>query len=42
MLSTVQSEQAHYCAVCYTGQYPVEFPRDESSYLQLRRFEAKD
>jgi len=35
LLSTVQSEQHSYCRSCYTGQYPVEFPRDEASYLQL-------
>ena len=25
----------NYCTSCYTGQYPVAFPRDEHSYLQL-------
>jgi len=35
LLSTVQSEQGKYCRSCYTGQYPVSFPRDEASYLQL-------
>ena len=35
LLSTVESEQSSYCRSCYTGQYPVEFPRDEVSYLQL-------
>jgi hypothetical protein len=24
-----------YCSSCYTGHYPVEFPRDEKAYLQL-------
>jgi amidophosphoribosyltransferase len=24
-----------YCSSCYTGVYPVEFPRDEKTYLQL-------
>lgn len=24
-----------YCTSCYTGVYPVAFPRDESAYLQL-------
>jgi amidophosphoribosyltransferase len=24
-----------YCSSCYTGRYPVAFPRDEKSYLQL-------
>ena len=24
-----------YCSSCYTGHYPVSFPRDEATYLQL-------
>jgi amidophosphoribosyltransferase len=24
-----------YCSSCYTGHYPVDFPRDEKTYLQL-------
>jgi amidophosphoribosyltransferase len=35
MLSAVQSERSTYCTSCYTGVYPVEFPRDEATYLQL-------
>jgi amidophosphoribosyltransferase len=35
LLSTVAGDRARYCSSCYTGQYPVEFPRDEASYLQL-------
>ena len=35
MLSAVGSEQSSYCTSCYTGVYPVEFPRDEATYLQL-------
>jgi amidophosphoribosyltransferase len=35
MLSAVQSERSAYCTSCYTGVYPVEFPRDEATYLQL-------
>jgi amidophosphoribosyltransferase len=35
MLSAVQSEKSSYCTSCYTGIYPVEFPRDEATYLQL-------
>ena len=27
--------QRSYCTSCYTGVYPVEFPRDKQSYLQL-------
>jgi amidophosphoribosyltransferase len=35
MLSTVGSIRGSYCSSCYTGVYPVEFPRDEATYLQL-------
>jgi amidophosphoribosyltransferase len=35
MLSTVGSERASYCTSCYTGQYPVQIPSDQASYLQL-------
>ena len=28
-------EQRSYCTSCYTGVYPVAFPRDEHAYLQL-------
>jgi amidophosphoribosyltransferase len=35
LLSAVGSERTSYCSSCYTGQYPVEIPRDEASYLQL-------
>jgi amidophosphoribosyltransferase len=35
MLSAVNSERRSYCTSCYTGIYPVEFPRDEATYLQL-------
>jgi len=31
----VGSEQRSYCTSCYTGVYPVAFPRDEHTYLQL-------
>ncbi|HXW04096.1 MAG TPA: amidophosphoribosyltransferase [Vicinamibacterales bacterium] len=31
----IGSQQGAYCTSCYTGQYPVEFPRDEQAYLQL-------
>jgi hypothetical protein len=27
--------RSSYCTSCYTGQYPVEFPRNEAAYLQL-------
>ena len=35
LLSAVNSERRSYCTSCYTGVYPVPFPRDEASYLQL-------
>jgi amidophosphoribosyltransferase len=35
MLSAVQTEKSSYCTSCYTGVYPVEFPRDEATHLQL-------
>ena len=27
--------RSSYCTSCYTGVYPVAFPRDEAAYLQL-------
>ena len=35
LLSSVKGKSASYCTSCYTGNYPVAFPRDESGYLQL-------
>jgi amidophosphoribosyltransferase len=35
LLSAVGSQRSSYCTSCYTGVYPVEFPRDQASYLQL-------
>jgi amidophosphoribosyltransferase len=35
LLSAVGADRGSYCSSCYTGRYPVEFPRDEASYLQL-------
>ncbi len=35
LLNSVGSGRQHYCSSCYTGVYPVEFPRDERTYLQL-------
>jgi amidophosphoribosyltransferase len=35
LLSAVGTQRANYCTSCYTGQYPVEFPRDAERYLQL-------
>jgi len=35
LASGVRGGRAKYCTSCYTGEYPVEFPRDEAAYLQL-------
>jgi amidophosphoribosyltransferase len=35
LMSAVGEGGGGYCSSCYTGQYPVAFPRDEKSYLQL-------
>ena len=35
LLRAVGPRQSNYCTSCYTGQYPVAFPRDENAYLQL-------
>src|SRR5688500_13820827 len=35
MLSAVGTRRSSYCTPCYTGRYPVAFPRNEAAYLQL-------
>jgi amidophosphoribosyltransferase len=35
LLSSVGTRRSSYCTSCYTGQYPVAFPRNEEAYLQL-------
>jgi len=35
LLTAVGPRSGSYCTSCYTGQYPVAFPRDEAAYLQL-------
>lgn len=35
LLSAVGEKRQNYCTSCYTGKYPVAFPRDEHAYLQL-------
>jgi amidophosphoribosyltransferase len=35
LLTSVGEGRRSYCTSCYTGQYPVECPRDERAYLQL-------
>jgi len=35
LLTAVGPKRESYCTSCYTGQYPVEFPRDAANHLQL-------
>jgi amidophosphoribosyltransferase len=35
LMTAVGDGHTSYCSSCYTGYYPVEFPRDEKTYLQL-------
>jgi amidophosphoribosyltransferase len=35
LMAAVGTGSKSYCSSCYTGVYPVEFPRDERTYLQL-------
>jgi amidophosphoribosyltransferase len=35
LLRAVGSRRTSYCTSCYTGHYPVAFPRDQQHYLQL-------
>jgi amidophosphoribosyltransferase len=35
MLASVGPARKSYCTSCYTGVYPVAFPRNEAAYLQL-------
>jgi amidophosphoribosyltransferase len=35
LLKSVAPEGGSYCTSCYTGNYPIAFPRDERAYLQL-------
>jgi amidophosphoribosyltransferase len=35
MMGAVRGGRSKYCTSCYTGVYPVAFPRDEAAYLQL-------
>jgi amidophosphoribosyltransferase len=35
LTSAVRGGRSKYCTSCYTGVYPVAFPRDETAYLQL-------
>ena len=35
LLQAVGNGSKSYCTSCYTGVYPVAFPRNEQAYLQL-------
>ena len=35
LTGAVRGGSSKYCTSCYTGVYPVAFPRDEGAYLQL-------
>jgi amidophosphoribosyltransferase len=35
LTGAVRGGSSKYCTSCYTGVYPVAFPRDETAYLQL-------
>jgi amidophosphoribosyltransferase len=35
LVSAVGARGSSYCTSCYTGEYPVAFPQDQSAYLQL-------
>jgi len=35
LLRAVKPDGGSYCTSCYTGVYPVSFPRNEQAYLQL-------
>jgi amidophosphoribosyltransferase len=35
LTGAVRGGRSNYCTSCYTGVYPVAFPRDEEAYLQL-------
>ena len=35
LTESVNEGKSRYCTSCYTGVYPIAFPRDEAAYLQL-------
>ena len=35
LTSAVRDGGRSYCTSCYTGQYPISFPKDQAAYLQL-------
>jgi amidophosphoribosyltransferase len=35
LLNSVNGQRSNYCTSCYTGRYPIPFPRDQAAHLQL-------
>ena len=35
LLSAMNSHESQFCTSCYTGRYPVPFPKDQAAQLQL-------
>jgi amidophosphoribosyltransferase len=35
LMSSVGEGRHSYCSSCYTGEYPIAFPKNERAYLQL-------
>jgi amidophosphoribosyltransferase len=35
LLAAVNSHRSVYCTACYTGKYPVAFPREQQRQVQL-------
>jgi amidophosphoribosyltransferase len=35
LLNSVNGRGTSYCSSCYTGRYPVAFPKNQDAYLQL-------
>jgi amidophosphoribosyltransferase len=43
LMTAVGKQRGSYCSSCYTGVYPVAFPQDEATYLQLAlKLDEKD
>jgi glutamine phosphoribosylpyrophosphate amidotransferase len=35
MLAGMNSHRSQFCTSCYTGRYPVPFPKEQAAALQL-------
>ena len=42
LLEAVNSHRDDYCTSCYTGRYPLPFPREEAQLLQVDRGVGKE